>query len=114
MKVRNRATPEGQALGREMARLCDTAEPDARLKMPELPPRCASCAFRQGPHTANGSPETLMDAVKCLMEGKEFQCHEPARKDQVCSGWAIFMLAKDEADFVQVPWGFSDDTEEAA
>jgi hypothetical protein len=108
-KVRNRATAEGRSLGFHLARFCDDAEPKARLRMPELPPRCNSCAFRAGPHVANGSPETQMDALKCVMEGREFYCHEPARGEQLCSGWAMFMLAKDSAEFVNLPWPFSDE-----
>jgi hypothetical protein len=74
--VRNRTTPEGAAIGKNTARLCDAAEPLARLKLPELPPRCNSCACREGPHVANGSPVTQMDFLKCIMEGHEFLCHD--------------------------------------
>lgn len=109
--IRNHTTPEGAALGKNTARLCDNAEPAARLKLPELPPRCNSCACREGPHVANGSPVTQMDFLKCIMEGHEFLCHEPARANQICSGWAIFMLAKEDASFIQAPWGFSADPE---
>lgn len=108
IKQRHGATPEGTALGEHMARFCDEAEPKARLRMPELPPRCNSCAFRRGDHTANGSPTTQMDALKCWMEGREFLCHEPARDGALCSGWAMMMLAKDAPDFVKVDWSFSD------
>lgn len=108
-KVRNRPTPDGRELGATMARWCDDAEPKARLRMPELPPRCNSCAFRAGPHPANGSPETQMDVLKCLMEGVEFYCHEPARDGHLCSGWAMMMLTKDEGAFVEVAWPFSDE-----
>lgn len=104
---RNRTTPEGQELGEHLARLCDDAEPKARLKMPGLPPRCNSCAFRKGAHIANGSPETQMDALKCIVEGHEFYCHEPAREGQLCSGWAMFMLAKNDAEFIEVPWDWT-------
>ena len=106
MTIRNQRTEEGAELGREMARLCDEAEPRARLRMPALPPRCNSCAFRAGKHLASGSPATQLNAMKCVMEGVEFMCHEPARDGALCSGWAIFMLAKDEADFTAVPWDF--------
>ena len=109
MTIRNKATAEGRKLGQEMARLCDSAEPDARLQTPDLPPRCSSCAFRAGQHVANGSSETLMDAVKCLVEGVEFQCHEPARKGQPCSGWAMMMLAGDGFNVGIAPWPFSDE-----
>jgi hypothetical protein len=109
--MKNRTTEEGRALGEHLARFCDEAEPKARLRMPELPPRCQSCAFRKGPHLANGSPETQMDALKCVLEGVEFYCHQPDRKDQVCSGWAMMLLAKDEPDFQKVSWKFCGGTD---
>src|SRR6185437_14810313 len=96
--IRNTRSDDGAALGELMAKWCNEAEPTARLRMPELPPRCNSCAFRAGRHVANGSPVTQMTALKCVMQGAEFQCHEPARDGTPCSGWAIFMLAKDSAD----------------
>ena len=66
--IRNFRTPTGAELGRELARLADNAEPAARLKVPQLPPRCASCALRAGRHLANQSPATQLDVVKCLLE----------------------------------------------
>lgn len=108
---RNRPTDDGRRLGKILAKWCDDAEPKARLKFPELPPRCQSCAFREGRHTANGSPQTQMDALKSVMEGVEFQCHQPDREGHLCSGWAMFMLAKDAPDFVTMPWQFSDGPE---
>ncbi len=108
-KIKNAATDEGRELGHHMARFCDQAEQIARLKVPELPPRCASCAFREGPHVANGSPQTQMDAVKAWIEGHEFYCHEPARKDHLCSGWSMLMLAKDKKSDVELPWNFSNE-----
>jgi len=102
--IRNRANAEGRELGFHLARFCDQAEPKARLKLPELPPRCSSCAFREGPHVASGSPTTTMDALKCVIEGVEFYCHEPTRDGSLCSGWSMMMLAKDEANFGTAPW----------
>lgn len=110
--IRNRATPEGRALGAMLAQFCDDAEPEARLRCPELLPRCASCAFRAGPHLANGSPSTQTDAMKCVIEGVEFRCHEPARDGEPCMGWAMMMLAKAEPDFGTAPWPFSDEVGE--
>ena len=107
MMMRNHTTPDGHALGEKMAKFCDDAEPKARLRFPELPPRCDSCAFKKGAHLANGSPYTQMDALKCVLEGREFYCHEHRRKDQLCSGWAMFMLAKDAPDFREMDWDFS-------
>lgn len=106
MSVRNHTTPEGHMLGAKLAQFCDDAEPKARLRAPDLMPRCASCAFRNGLHLANGSPETQMDALKCTMEGREFYCHDHTRPGALCMGWAMMMLAKDEPDFVTVPWDF--------
>ena len=107
MTTRNHRTSEGAELGKLMAKFCDDAEPKARLRMPELPPRCNSCAFREGKHLANSSPFTQMDVLKCVIEGREFHCHEPAREGDLCSGWAMMMLAKDEPDFGAVPWDFT-------
>ena len=30
------------------------------------------------------SPMTQMDALKCVVEGREFHCHEPTREGQLC------------------------------
>ena len=107
MSVRNTRSPEGAELGRLMAKWCDDAEPKARLRFPQLPPRCNSCAFREGRHLANGSPATQMDALKCVMEGSQFYCHEPSRDGAPCSGWAMFLLAADgPEDFGEAPWDF--------
>lgn len=109
--IRNKATEEGRRLGREIARICDNSEPASRLKFPELPPRCASCAFREGTHVANGSVTTTMDAVKCVLDGVPFMCHEPSREDAVCSGWAMMMLANEANGSFKAPWPFSDEIE---
>lgn len=106
MQARNIKSDEGRELGAKLAQFCDESEPAARLKFPELPPRCNSCAFRAGPHLANASAYTQMDVLKCLVEGHEFYCHEPAREGHLCSGWAMMMLAKGDEKFGQVPWNF--------
>jgi|ERR1700677_1995336 len=89
----NLPTPEGRALGREMARLCD-GELDGKCD-----DRCPACAFRAGSHVANGSPETLISAVKCLLEGEPFWCHE---HDRACAGWAAMRFPKDR--LLKAPW----------
>ncbi len=105
--IRNRPTSAGAALGRELARLVDEAEPRARLVEPAIPPRCASCAFRAGPHAPNGSEATLGDALKCVLENVPFDCHEPARAGHPCSGWQMLQLAHPSAPG-RCPWPFSD------
>lgn len=73
----------GAAVGRELARFADQAEPAG------APPRCHDCAFRLGT-LANRSLGTLANALKCAMEGLPFYCHhgevkgEPTR---LCRGW---------------------------
>ena len=104
--IRNFRTPTGAELGRELARLADNAEPAARLKVPQLPPRCASCALRAGRHLANQSPATQLDVVKCLLEKIPFHCHEPHREGEYCSGWAMIMLTVTDEKPVEVPWDF--------
>lgn len=106
MAERNYRSPEGAELGRKMAEWCDAAEPKARLKCPELPPRCTSCAFREGKHLANGSPATQMDALKCVMEGKPFFCHQHDREGEFCSGWAMLALADGKDEPGDAPWDF--------
>lgn len=106
MSIRNFTSPEGHMLGKKMAEWCDDAEPVARLAEPALPPRCASCAFRAGGHLANGSPATQMDAMKCVIEQTPFHCHDVHRPDQVCSGWAMMVLASAGKEARKVPWDF--------
>lgn len=92
IKRPNVSTDEGRELGREMARLCETA-------LKDRDDRCSTCAFRSGDHLANGSPETLMSALKCVMEGDPFWCHE---HDRACAGWSAIRFDKEE--LVKAPW----------
>jgi hypothetical protein len=91
--VPNLPTPEGRALGVELARLADAQEPVHRERFPNMRPRCHDCAFRAGT-LPNGCVETLMDAVKALAEAKPFYCHhgfsdgEPTR---LCAGYALLV-----------------------
>ena len=97
----NVATPEGRELGRHMARFADqelAGKPDNR---------CDTCAFRAGDHLANGSPATQMDALKCVIEGIPFMCHE---HDRACAGWAALWSPKGEAR--TVPWEFTGGTDD--
>lgn len=87
--VENLPSEEGAALGRELARLCDNAEAEVRQRHPR--PRCADCAFRLGTRP-NQCAETVMDALKAVMEGVPFYCHlgvEDGEAERLCAGWAI-------------------------
>lgn len=92
--IKNRRTPEGEELGRELARLCDTAINGKNH-------RCNTCAFRHGDHLANGSAETLMNALKCVIEREPFYCHEI---DRPCAGWLAMRF--DKGNELKTPWDF--------
>lgn len=110
--IRNTASPEGFALGANLARFAD-----AEIAGLPCDKRCATCAFRKGTHLANGSVPTLMNALKCVIEGVVFRCHE---HDAVCAGYAALakttaeqravMAIHSEAGFIPVgasaPWDF--------
>jgi hypothetical protein len=94
--IPNVATPEGRELGEHLARFCDQelrGKPDNR---------CSTCAFRCGDHVANGSPKTLLDALKAALERTPFWCHEA---DRACAGWAALCARKGTE--LSVPWDFS-------
>lgn len=85
--VPNVPTPEGRALGRELARFVDIEE----AKEPgRFKPRCEGCAFAPG-SIANGCPATLMDALKSVMERDPFYCHHGIPDDdepvELCAGY---------------------------
>jgi hypothetical protein len=90
----HRVSPEGKALGEQMARLHDIAEKrlaDAGTTIPrthltELDQRCKTCAFRAGT-VPNGCAQTQLDINKCLAEGIPFYCHQ--HPGQLCRGWAV-------------------------
>jgi hypothetical protein len=99
--IPNTASPEGRELGFHLARLCNKALQGRQDN------RCATCAFRNGEHLANGSGPTLMNAVKCLMENKAFHCHE---HDRVCAGYLAMCDPKSPP--VEMPWGFVEGTDQ--
>lgn len=101
-RVINEATAEGFELGYYLSRFVDQEE--AKLPLANGSKRCAACAFRQGTYP-NGSPQTLMDATKCVLENVPFLCHE---EEKPCAGWAI--LRRESEKRITVPWAFSDDS----
>ena len=96
-QIRNKPSVRGNELGLHMARLCDDAEQSKMV----LRPRCGTCAFRAGTFP-NGCESTLMDALKCAMEGTVFVCHE-SKEGKACSGWLSFKFPKR----VEAPWPFT-------
>lgn len=118
MPTRNLPTPEGRELGANLARFADTAERKLRATMAArnidrpIPERCQSCAFRAGT-TPNGCPSTVMDALKCLMEGDVFLCHASPQGDDgehigVCAGFQLLGGGEGRSGQPEMPWGYSD------
>lgn len=113
--VPNRPTAAGRDLGADLARVCDVAEAEQRKRFPNMAERCSSCAFRAGT-VPNGCPETLMDAIKCVIEQREFMCHmgpgiKEGKPTLPCAGW--FTLLSGDAERVEAPWKFSHEPADA-
>lgn len=93
----NLPDPAGMALGTELARLADIEEGKQREAFPNQLPRCNECAFLAGTRP-NGCSETLMDAVKCVIECVPFYCHkgvkDGAEPKRLCSGWALLAFGE--------------------
>ncbi len=99
--VRNRPSPEGRALGTELARFADIEVAKLGVDL-----RCGTCAFRAGT-IPNGCLPTVGDALKCAMEQEPpFLCHE--RPGLHCAGWAAMVR---DGQPVQMPYPFSDEEE---
>lgn len=93
MKTINEPTREGFELGYTLAKWVDAEEAKAPLA-----------------NERTGSPETMMDALKCAMEGLPFVCHEDMRP---CAGWALLRRSA-PASKTKAFWPYSDEPETAA
>jgi hypothetical protein len=102
MKI-SESTPEGFELGYYQSKFADAAE--ARLPLADGRQRCSDCAFRQGTYP-NGNPITQMVAIKCIMEGVPFNCHQET--DKPCVGWALLRRERGP-DGIRAPWDFPDE-----
>jgi hypothetical protein len=111
-KDHKRISPQGVAMGLQMARLADNA--CAKLELEgEKDERCQSCAFRAGT-VPNGCVQTQMDVLKAVVEGVPFLCHQHDRKGNPCHGWfsarwKLRQVEKLRGTPLQVscPWEFS-------
>lgn len=103
---KNLPTPEGQEAGAHMVRMAEPAI--AEMEAHGFPDeRCSTCAFRLGT-LPNGCPGTVMDAMKCGMEGEPFYCHDRRRLGEKCHGWLAMRLALD-GKTKAMPWPFTAD-----
>jgi hypothetical protein len=102
-KVINEPTREGFEHGYHLSRFADAEE--AKAPLANGRERCITCAFRCGTYPS-GSPTTTMDALKCVIEGVPFMCHEDTR--QICAGYAL-LRRSDPQRKTEVNWPFSDE-----
>jgi hypothetical protein len=110
--IPNRPTPQGIEAGRHVARLWRASMRNALIKAPlalaAVPDRCKTCAFREGT-IPNGCEETILDAIKCVIEGVPFMCHETKADGKprgFCSGWLVTQRANQERGVA--PWEWTD------
>ena len=102
----NRPTDAGRALGAQLVRLYEPVIAEIAA-MGEPDERCATCALRPGT-LPNGCETTLMDVLKCAMEGEvDFMCHDHHRKGLQCHGYFAMRFAHGGEKVVTMPWPFS-------
>lgn len=112
-----RVTPEGKAIGEQVARLTETMVNELEQKGIS-DQRCKTCAFRQGT-VPNGCIQTQADALKCVMEGNLFICHQNLKNPTPCFGYmaarAAIIKANDGNDVrEEMPWKYSHEHEDEA
>lgn len=104
----HRVTPEGRALGAQLARLVEPVIHHL-AKQGEPDERCKSCAFRAGT-VPNGCVQTMADAIKAMLEQKPFLCHVDHYADgshKLCAGWLASQWGSADRPLVACPWDFS-------
>ena len=92
-------TDEGRECGAMLGLMTDKAEAEVRIKFPNHSGRCKSCAFRSGTFP-NGCPETLIQAIACVVSGEPFFCHQQldahGEPEDICAGWLIAVTVADD------------------
>ena len=111
----HRVTPQGKAIGADMAKLADAEWKSLELQGEE-DDRCKTCAFRAGT-VPNGCAQTQLDAIKAVVEHIPFMCHahqnSKGRCDRICGGWFAVRRIADRMELETgqklpaAPWDFS-------
>lgn len=94
-------------MGKELARFADQAERQWADELALVPVRCKSCAFRAGT-VPNGCESTTLDALKCIVEGVPFLCHQELEgygEGALCAGYLMLVGA---GDGPTMQWPFSE------
>jgi len=109
----HRVSPEGREIGEQMARLAQREI--EKLKAEGEPVECCrTCAFRPGT-VPNGCLQTQMDALKCVLEGVPFMCHQDQKLQTVCHGWFAARQARGiKGSKIPCAWDFSPPDDAAA
>jgi hypothetical protein len=102
-KAVGRVTPESQQLGAMIASMADKASVQLAAQG-EPDERCVSCAFRAGT-APNQCGDTLLDAIKCVVEREPFFCH--VKKGWPCHGWFAAAVATKDMPKQIAPFPFS-------
>lgn len=100
-----RVSEQAAELGRRLERMAKLGDGLLIEQGIEVPEPCTTCAFRAG-SVPSQCDDTVMDALKCVLEGVPFLCHEPRKGsrtiDRACFGWmrarAFAVAAPDEID----------------
>jgi hypothetical protein len=117
--VPNLPCPLGAEAGSHLARFVAAERAAHPERYRNLTEPCGTCAFRAGT-LPNQCLATVADALKCVMEGDRFLCHEsPVDADGehtgVCMGWAVLRGATPKRDEpLKMPWDYSDEGESLA
>jgi len=90
--VRNIPSPEGAMLGVQLAVMVSIELEAMRHKYPNHREPCGTCAFSKGT-VPNRCVATVMDALKCAIEQREFRCHET---HEMCCGWLLMCGAQNQ------------------
>ena len=101
-----RITSESEELGRGIARMTEPCV-QKLASQDEPDERCVTCAFRAGT-PPNRCADTLLDAVKCVVEHEPFYCH--VNKGAICHGWFAVVATTKHAPG-KAPFPFSHEEE---
>lgn len=110
--VPNRPSPEGERIGANLARLTENGLAILRRRFPKHAEPCQSCAFRRGT-VPNRCLPTVSDALKCVIEKRDFMCHQSKDCRGICTGYLIAMSVTENHPPINAPWQFSHEEERA-
>jgi hypothetical protein len=106
-----RRTSKGAVMGQMLVKIAEP-EIDQLIAKGEPDDRCATCAFRSGT-APNQCEQTMFDAIKCVLEGHPFYCHDQTIgtgsqvQPQICQGYYAARQRAKDCNNIVAPWDFS-------